>query len=225
MGSAQELLTLAQAAKILGVTGQQVQNLCRNQQLDAHYPRGKRGGQHFLAEDVYNLQELRALPGLQAKLPHLAMKAIMSSRRVEKQFKELCMYLGLDADVLRLEKEEVVSLYHQAENFLDQLGASEEDILRWARTILSITEEFLLLTEQHLGEDEPWRLYYEVYNKLSASCPPGTRLRIFVDHAKRNLRNVTYFYIRGIYGGRKASRAVPREAYSRRVIQTLFPVQ
>lgn len=227
MGSDGTYITVEEAAAIHGVHVSQVHAWSRGGMLEAYYPKGRRAGKRFRRQDVLDLLELREQEwaGLRKKLPQLALEAIVTSRRVEKRLNELVYYLGLSEEQLAVGKDEVVMLFVQVQSFLDiPIVENHEAAIRWARVLLGITEDYLGLVSLYLEEPEPWAIYMELGRVLASKCSPNTSARMFIEHARKNLRNVAYFYLRGSKGARVAGHLFPGESYSGRLLQTLFPL-
>lgn len=226
MGSEEAYLTVEETAKQLAVHPSQIHAWNRAGWLEAHYPNGRLGGKRFRPEDIQDFQELRGLEksGLRCKLPQLAMKAIVTSRRAERRIEEIANYLGLDAPALSPDKEDVVLMYMKLQSFCARPSIKDQqEAIEMAKSLLGITEEYLSLVEQYTGDKEPWQLYTEVAKALAGQCSPGTDARGFAEHARRNLRNVAYFYLRSTRGAREAGKIFPGENYSSKLVRTLFP--
>jgi len=226
MGSDETYISAEAAAQIHNVHVSRVHAWSRNGLLEAHYPNGRPGGKHFRRTDVLDLLELteNERSGLRRKLPQVALQALLASRRVEKRLNELVQYLGLTQEVLSSEKNDVVLLFVQIQYFLEPpVDRSPEVALQWARRLLGVTEEYLELVAQHLGEPEPWKLYVELARVLAEIHGPSSNARMFIEHARRNLRNAAYFYVRRAKGTHAAARIFPGESYSGKLVQTLFP--
>lgn len=230
MGSAAELITAVEAAKILGVTVSQTHTLHRNGFIEAYYPEGRRpnqlAGKYFRQEDVLLLKELREQLKDEptAKLRQLAMRAVITSRRVERRLAELANYFGLDDVAPSLEKDQVVAFYVRVKEFTeDPRVRSQEDAIALAKRLLGVTEEYLELVALHTGDHEPWKVFLQTGKLLAGQFSPGTQVRVFIDHARRNMRNVCYFYIKGTCGTQVADKMFPQEGYSNALIQTMFP--
>jgi excisionase family DNA binding protein len=226
MGSKEVYITVEQAAKILGVHFSQVHAWERAGWLEAYYPGGRVGGKRFREEDVRDFLELRGPDGFgfRWKLPQLAMKAVISSRRSEKRIEEIARYLGLDAPSLGVEKEEVLVFLAKLEEFRKTPKVKKQvEAIELARTLLAVTEEYLDLVSSYTGDKEPWKVFLDTAKILAEQCSPGTDARGFAEHARRNLRNVAYFYLRASKGPHEAGRLFPGESYTSRLIRTLFP--
>lgn len=226
MGSEESYLTVLEAAKELSVHPSQIHSWNRAGWLEAHYPNGRLGGKRFRVEDVKEFQELRGLEksGLRCKLPQLALKAIVTSRRAERRIEEIAHYLGLDAPALSLDKDDITSLYLKLQSFCAYPVIKDQvEGIELAKTLLGITEEYLSLVEKYVGVTDPWEIYMESAKTLAAQCSPGTDARGFAEHARRNIRNVAYFYLRTNKGAHEAKRVFPGESYSSKLVRTLFP--
>jgi hypothetical protein len=230
MGSESIFVNPVEAAQILGVSVDQVHTLHRKGFLEASYPEGRRphnlAGKRFRREDVLTLKELRAQckGASPEKLQQLALQAIVVSKRVERRLNELTHYLGLTDSALSLEKERVIAFFTRVSDFVEEPRIdSPQEAIDWARQLLGVTEEFLELVALHTQEAEPWKVFLEAGKRLAAHCSTGTQARTYVDHARRNLRNAAYMYVRGEKGVRAADRLFPLEGYSNELIQTMFP--
>lgn len=223
MGSTGLFLTPAEAAEVLGVSVQMVHVYDRRQLLEAHYPGGALRGKKFLAEDVYALAELRTQykGDFLRKLPQIALRAAVTSRRVEKRLEELMSFLGLNDVVLSLEPQDVIDLHHKVEVALSQPRVEDEaDVIAWSKKFLAINEEYLELVKTHVGEAFPWKPYLELA-RLVAGRANG-RSQSYIAHARASLRNVAYFYERAFRGPAEANAMFPGERYSGKLLQRLM---
>lgn len=224
MGSTGLYLTPVETAEVLGVSVEMVHVYDRRQLLEAYYPDGRKAGKRFLAEDVYALHELRQehKGDFLRRLPQLAMRAIVTSRRVEKRLDELMQFLGLNDTVLSLEPTNVTLLHFQVEKALTLPRAEgDAELLDWAKKLLAINEEYLDLVKLHLGEEYPWKPYLDLARVLSEKSEG--RQRSFIEHARANLRNVAYFYERAYRGARAAEKLFPGERYSGKLLRRILP--
>lgn len=223
MGSTDLYVTPAEAAELLGVSVEMVHVYDRKQLLEAYYPNGRKAGKRFLAEDVYALVELRQehKGDFLRRLPQIAMRAVVTSRRVEKRLDELMQFLGLNDVVLPLDATSIALLHFQVEKALVQPRVEDQqELLDWAKKLLAINEEYLDLVKLHLGDEYPWKPYLDLARKLSEAC--GGRQRSFLEHARANLRNVAYFYERSWRGPKEAEKLFPGERYSGRLLRRVL---
>lgn len=217
-------LNLNEAAKVLNTSVSMVHVFDRRGILTAHYPDSRRAGKHFLREDVYALAELRKL-GIDKNSDQMVMRALVASRRAEKKVDDLMFYLGFNEEALGTEKTEVVAFFIRAEESLKEPKIhGPEDVRRWARKIQAITEEYLELVHAYTGEPEPWKVFLDLARQLASISEPGSPERVFMDHARANLRNVAYFYLRTYKGPRQADKAFPNERYSGKLISRMYPL-
>lgn len=225
MGSTGPYLSINETAEILGVTISQVHVLHRRDLLEAHYPDGRKAGKRFLRDDVYTLLELRQQKtDFTRKLPQLVMKAVVASRRAEKRMDELMFYFGFNQEALGREKEEVVAFFLRVESALKEprIEGSQE-FRHWSQKMLAVTEEYLELVHLYTGEPEPWKVFLDFARVLADMAVPGSAERMYIDHARANLRNVAYFYVRSFKGEQSADRKFPNERYAGRLVQRLIP--
>lgn len=232
MGSTPLYMTKPEAARTLGVTASMVEVYANKGLLDPHYPNGKRAGQHYLAEDVYALSELRTQHqgDFFRKLPQIAMRAVVTSRRVERKLDELMSFLGMNDVSLGTERDDVLAfhmkvleLMARTDEDLDEKQLPDDVVFWWAQRILALNEEYFELVRMHLLEEKPWELYLGAAQQLVARAKKGTKAHAFMEHARANVRNAAYFYERGAVGPKEAKKAFPGEHYSKRLVERLMP--
>ena len=227
MGSESVFVTVPEAASILGVTSSRVHVFGQSGYLEEHYPEGRRPEKkRFLREDVLNLKELREqVKGSRAlKIPQVAMKAYLSAKRTERRLEELLRYLGINTRTLPEDPDQIRAFYLYFEHFSKAApNLSPEEILDKARDLQGITEEYLELTVSITGRKDAWEVFAKSAKILASKCSVGTVQRMFVDHARANLRNITYFYVRGSQGVRAAERMFPKEGYVTELVHTMYP--
>ncbi len=215
-------LTAGEAAKVLGVSAVQLHRLCRDQLLEGSYPEGRRAGKRFRAEEVLVLKELRrdARTGGAMKLLHLAMRAIVTSRRAERMVQEMAFYLGLDAPALPTDPASVAATHARVEGWLYARDPNDRaEIRALTRILLAIGPEHLGLIARHAKAREPGRTYAELGAALAEAVEPGDDFRTHIEHARRSLRNAAYLYLRGAVGERRADAAFPGERYTDRLLR------
>ncbi len=224
MGSTSLYLTPSEAAEVLGVTESMVRVYDRRQLLEGHYPEGKKVGKRYLAEDVHTLAEIRGEHNwnFARKLPSLAMKAVATSRRVERKLDEIMSFLGLNDVVLSLEKHDIINFHQEVELNLNQpMDMKDEKVIVWAKRLLAINEEYLELVKSYVGTQYPWKPYLDLARTIS--CKAGARPRMYIEHARSNLRNVAYFYERSFRGTAEAEKMFPGERFSGKLLARILP--
>lgn len=223
MGSTGLYLTPQEAAEALGVSLDMVHVYTRRGLLDPHYPNGKLGRKQLRAEDVYALAALRAehKGDIFKRLPQIAMRAAVTSRRVEQKLDELMAFLGVNDTVLSLESRAITELHQAVEAAINNpLIENDNDIMEWAKKILAINEEYIELLKMHVKTDPPWKPYLELASILGGLAKG--RSRMYIEHARTNMRNVAYFYERSFRGATAANKMFPGERYSGRLLQRLL---
>lgn len=229
MGSDSILVTMEEAAKILGVTVAHAHVYGQKGLLEPHYPDGNRRMQkRYLREDVYSLKELKEQTkgAPNRDLYQLAVRSFILSRRTARQLEEIQHYLGLSSAALETDDEHIRAFLHAAEHRCRaRLDRAPEEITDWARKLLAINEEYLDRTMKVTEKQDAWQIFMNVAKRLTEECSPGTLARMYADHARNHLRNVAYFHLRATKGLHAANRTFPKEGYSLRLIQTLYPTQ
>ena len=228
LGSDSAYITPGEAAQILAVTLGQVNAWSRSGLLEPRYPEGRRpqklGGKRFLREDVFALRELREQTKGGMKLPQLAMRAFVTSRKLEQRLEELMSYLGLTSVSLGLEDTQVRAFHAAVEDFIEHPdGLDQPELVEWARRLMAITDAYLALDAQVVGDKEGWSMFIAAGHELSKQCSPTTTARMYVDHACRSLRHAVYLHLRSTRGAREADRMFPKEGYVLDLVRTFYP--
>jgi hypothetical protein len=231
MGSDNVYVTPDEAALILGVLVGQIHAWSRSGLLEPHYPDGPRpkrlGGKRFLREEILALKELREEQGKgspKLRIPQIAMRAFVSSRRLERKLEELMNYLGLSVRTLREDEEEVRAFYVSVQEFVQSPGNNTQlEIADWAKKLAGVTDGYLHLIQAVTGDDFAWAMLLELGKTLASQCSPGTNARMYVDHAYRNAQNAAYLYLRSTKGVRAANKMFPKESYALDLVRTFFP--
>lgn len=157
---------------------------------------------------------------LHVKIPQLAMRAFVASRRVEKRLDELLHYLGLTTTDLKLDPEHVKSFHAACADFTDIPGRnSPAELMEWARKLLAVTEDYLTLMAQVTGDQDSWKVLMVAANTLVSACSKGSSTRTYAEHARNNLRNVAYLHLRDTQGQRKANQQFPKESLVKKLLK------
>jgi hypothetical protein len=222
-GSAPGYITAVQASAILHVALSTIYGLVRKGQLQRHSPPGLAKGRYFKEEDVLCLKEARDVRGRKRRIgiENVAMQAVVASKRVERKLEQLLCYLGISSESLRLEEEDIRGLRLKIKSILKQGVIQAGMVIPWAGKMLAITEDYLELVELYEKESKPWVLYQKFCDFLLGFSPAQTKARKYIEHAQRNLRNASYFYVRGREGARKANLLFPGENVTGRLLQIM----
>lgn len=218
MGS-EDLLTAQQVAGMLGVTTDMVQKLVRQGLLKPQYQ-----GTSLVAPRLYRETDVAALvEAREAKLDlptvaAIARQAYTASRSLERVVKQLLELLGADVPLLKLGKDDVLSLCAKVDDALEQEFPPEaREVLDWAKIFYAIGEEYFELVASQLGDEEPWKRFLDLGQKLSREAPRKSFMIDkeleaaygYLEVARRNLRNSSFFYIRNRHGRKTASDLFP----------------
>jgi len=233
MGS-EDLLTVQQVARMLGVTTDMVQKLVRQGLLKPQYQGSITAPRLYREADVAALVEAREAKLDLTTVAAMARQAHTASRSLERVVKQLLELLGADVPLLSLEKEDVLSLCAKVDDALEEEFLPEaREVLSWAKVFYAIGEEYFGLVESHLGEKEPWKRFLDLGQKLVREAPRKSfvidkELEAtygYLEVARRNLRNAAFFYVANKHGQRLASGLFPEVKRDRHedIITLAFP--
>lgn len=168
--------------------------------------------------EVHQLKKIReegmSIPEIAAR----AARAEMTAYRLERQVTQLLSVIGADIPSADLAPEAVVALHLKIEDAAKSADfADVGDIMFWARTFQSLSEQYFHVVSKQFETEEPWRPYLELSNKLLKGAPfaalkTDVELAIaynYLELARRNLRQVMFFYVRATSNKRIAHRLFP----------------
>lgn len=232
------LLTPERAAEMLGISVRQTNNLARSRIFHAVFPEGRsiKAPRFYREDEVLAYLEIRDKRLDLAQLATIARQAYVASRQSERLLKRLMYFVGVDLPQISHKPEDVYSLYIRVEDALEDEGELKpEKIMQWARIFYAIGEEYLWLIEQIVEDVEPWKKLLDLSQKMSREAPRGEFAANkevmtaygFLESGRRNLRNVSFFYIRNRHGDQAASLAFPTSQGDiiERQINIAFPDQ
>lgn len=230
-GSA-NLLPLERSAEILGVNPQTVLAWANRGVLEQVWI-----GQdsYYRQDQVSGLAPLVATTG-QVDLGTVAARAdlaYVTSRNVEVRLNALLDMLGLNRNQIDMRKFAVLELWKRVEDaLLESDPLDVEGVRFWAGTFFAIDEAYLLLVEEYVGTDEPWKKFLDLGYKLVVDIPyesfadaPDLRAAYgYLKAARAQLRTVSYFYCRKRHGAQLTTRIFEHKgAITDRIIGLLFP--
>lgn len=209
------LISLTEAAKILGVSKKQVQRKVSGGLLKAHYL-----GRYtlFNPNDVYELSELENSGLSFTQIALMAKKAHMSAIRSERIVDRLIALLEFDYPIISLDKADVVSLHIRTEDALKQVTSySLKEVTEWTRVFLAIGEEYFEAIAEYTKSEEPWEPYVKLAQKISLDAPRedilhDREVRIIygcLSKARTSVRQTAFFYIQSKFGMSIARRLFP----------------
>jgi hypothetical protein len=229
-----ERITAKEAARMLGVTTRMVRYWTRKGIIRPFKPGGSVSAvPMYLRTEIDALLEARSKKVDLQTVATMARQAHVSSRQLERTVSRLLEIIGANIPMLSLKEENVHALYLQVEDALEQdYQPPADEVLEWARIFYAVGEEYLGLIEEVVEDEEPWAKLLELSNSLSVRAPRDLfsgdkELEAaygYLEMARRNMRNVAYFYIRNRHGSRAASGAFPGTGdITEEVIALAFP--
>jgi hypothetical protein len=119
-----------------------------------------------------------------------------------------------------MEEDDVRSTYRKVKeavgwSFHDHLNVNE--LVEWAQLLTGMDENYFRLVKEYVGDQEPWRPFFDLAQKLMEAAPAERMNRDrdltiaygMVDSARRHIRHVSYFYILLANGRLKADSIFP----------------
>jgi hypothetical protein len=214
--TSEETVTTEEAARLLGVSERSVRNYA-DQGILRRF--GESNKLLVSLKDILSLSSMLSKCFDFTTTAKTALRALVSAVRAERRLERVEMLLGIDSSVLGTDEADVLEVLTTCAStmtdFTEDLTA--QDILNWSYLLSNVTEEYLNLVDLYTANSEPWVPFMEIAQKLYESAPRenfGHRKDLEVAYAyltaaRKHLRQVAYFYIRGKYGKTKAHAAMP----------------
>ena len=230
MGTPPTLLSSQETAKILGTSSQTLKSLVRQGLLKPHWKGNKRC---FEQDDILAFMKVFQNKTDWSSIAALAMRAYVKAEANERKLAEISDLLGLGLFSLEVDDESVQSLYNNTHNRLE-LGAptSSAEAMLLAKRCLALTEEYLKIVERVTGDDEPWRPFLQLTQHVCENAPRKyfphdielATAYGYLEAARRHVRPLAYFYVRGTHGRRVANETFGmQQDYATPIVRTLFP--
>lgn len=226
----EDLVSMSTAAKMLGVCVSTVEKMARNGILQPVY-KNRRGPKHFPVQEVAALAEIRHQKMDLPSVAMIAQRALVIAKANERRLDELFRILGLRRKVLDTNATEVVALYENACKTLS-IGRhpTVDELEEWAGVFYGIDETYLRLVGQHTASQEPWKVFLDLANQLSArrayecfDAVPELRLaHDALEAARRHLRMVAYMFCRETRGVRAANDLFGDQKITDRLLNVMF---
>lgn len=227
----ERLMTVEEAAQTLQCTTKSVYNMAKKGLLKTIYVKTESGRSvaHFRALDVFAAVSAR-FEGLDvAKAGNLAMRALALSEHNQSMIQALLDILGFHQPSIPFDEAGVAALQEEAKERLEAtLPASDQEILRWSRVLMQISEEYLELAKTVTGDPEPWKVFTFLGERLAEdlqeSCgATQDKIKAFLSGARKHFRNTAYFYVRTRDGSAFADDKVSRsERLDDAIINLMF---
>ena len=210
-----ELISSEEAATILGVNRRQVTQLTRDGLL-----RAKLVGNANMYDpsEVHQLKEIRSSNLTLAEVAARAARAEMTAYRLERQVARLIDVIGANIPSADLSRDAVVALHLKVEDELkSRCVPTVEDLMYWAQTFQSLSEEYFHMVAKEFETEEPWSFYLQLSNQLLKRTPNGLLKKDlelstaynYLEMTRRGMRQVMFFYVRTTANKRFAHRLFP----------------
>ena len=229
MGRSERLVSHHRAAQLLGISRRWMSHLVYMHVLIPAVDNGTAISSLYSRDEVLAHKENRAR-GYPRSAAATAELALATCRAMKDRFEALCKTLGLDGRVLSFEEEDVYQLHVKVQKDLHpkRITFHSKDILDWASIFQAMDETYLRRVAQLAGTDSPWAYYLQLATKLAAiSAVVETSNMAFahacMESARKNLRNVAYFYVHSTVGANIANRTFMDGELVDDVIAHLFP--
>jgi hypothetical protein len=229
----EQLVPIAEAAKLVGMTERTLHSMTERGVLEAIHPE-KRGPKHFRMHDISALAELRLKKMDLPTIADLAMQAYVTARANSRRVDDLYYLLGFDSPVLGTTEEEVIALYIRAQ----EAGACTRDlpaesVHEWAGIFYAVDEAYLELVLRHTGSDEPWKVFVDLANTFLSEMPtdsfstnpPLKSAYAYLSIARTNLRTASYYFCRHRFGIATAGKVFRNDAADpiEGIVRLMFP--
>jgi len=227
MGSCRpsDLLTKPEAAALLGMPKEMLDKLVRQGFLNpvglSKYSRRYR----LLRSEVNKVRMM--LDQGRCTTDYLDAVVVLQARvaRLEQRQEYLETLLGLHSEPLPTKRGPVLALYQLVKNSCKSLNRKPEDIFRWAKLFISITEEFLELLGRYANDERPWkpfvvladRVVEDIHVGVLPMRPDLNAAYQLIIPARAQLKRTAYFYIRERYGLAQAALDIPDDGEPNRM--------
>lgn len=216
IGTNGALITVAEAAKILGTTCRRIQQWMRAGTLCRVADRGFHS--RLYAAEVHAFAKSREEP---VTVPQLH-RALLAERYIraglERRLDRLERVLLLRPPVISNDEAEIVALVERACYAAKKPPTEVLAVLDWCALFFGVQEETLHLVELYTDNPEPWAPFLTLAEEMYKNC--GLRLHdqdikdayVELAAARRALRQTAFFYITQSRGEEYAQRVIPEAA-------------
>lgn len=220
MGSTQDdLISAEEAAKMLESSIRTVDRMVTVGLLTAIYERaGHKAKRFFRRSEIAAVASLKLKKMDLSTVANIAIRALAAAQASQQQLGDIRALLGLEGRSLGMEEVDIVALYIQVQDALDSDNyPTVEEVREWAKTFLSITEEYLRTVVFYTEQKDPWKDFMLLGEKLSKEAPKQLfhqnkmleAAYALLEPARKHLRQVSYFYVRNVEGNHVASKKFP----------------
>lgn len=187
------LMGRAAAARYLGVS---VRTLTRYTTRGILVPQDRIAGRwYYRAAD---LDRLRGHVGSDVNTSSVAVEALQTAQRAEAMAKDIMQMLGMDRPHMDSTMEGIRRDYQRACTILRRkLIVREDEQLRWAQQLSTVTDAYFTLTALHTGDPRPWSVYNRLLQLFLETAAPGSVLHIAITQAVVGVRQAAYITVTG----------------------------
>ena len=208
------LLTRIETARALNVPAKAISRLIEKGVLEPAKVEGTK--QWFYISDISAAAEALEQKLDIVSLAHTALKAYAVATRTERKLDQVLQLLGVRDKPIRLSKTAMMGLYYRCRDILrsDLSDLSVETLMSWAKDLLGIGEEYLILLAFYTKNREPWAPILWAAQRMMESASGAKEKELqsayaYLDFARRCFRQTAYFYCRFQVGREEADLRFP----------------
>lgn len=216
------LINAEESAKRMGITTRAFNKRVHAGHVIPADFKGERNSARFREEEIF---ALRKAIDEKFDIPTLAGSTAVSyalARSTAERVDRLYELLGVNHQRLSYEQDDVRALYESAQHTAGQDTSGMEGIriYEWSKKLNAVDEPYLDLTRRITGEAHPWEAFLRLAQKMMEKAPTHKYVSDkklasaygFLDAARRNLRYISYFFVRTYESKDEADRLFPNAA-------------
>ncbi len=217
------LITVKEAASLLGLTEWTVRYHANRGHLHPRYPkdRGLQAPMMFHREEIAAAAEVWGKQLDYAGLMSRSVQAYALSRSLERRVQHLEELIDAKFTAAPTDEEDVRSIYLEAKDDLEAPPADPERLGYWTRFFMSVGEEFFDVLEAYTSNEKSWEVFHDLSRAIAEEAPldlsrdPELQAvyRGF-ERARRNLRQVIFFHLRSRHGSKDAMKMFQEDVNS-----------
>jgi hypothetical protein len=214
------LVSLAEAANILGIGQRQMRKLVERGVIKPHPTESKSTIKKrlFRMTDVASVREIWD-KGVNPEAAFVeARQAAMEVRVLRRELEMIRQVIGIDHPIIGTDRDTVVGLLLEAEDLLREPPSKDSALLlTWARRLHAMTEGHYESITFHTDQKQPWRAFLNLGRHLLKGYDPlVTRYDInlhtiyqLLGAGLRHARMAAYMHVRAVYGKMYAAKIFP----------------
>lgn len=188
-----ELLTSAQAAKILNVHYRTIDDRRRRGAISGVPAPNRRGVFLYRREEIEGLKKEGGFPQARTRESKNSTVALHLAQLTASKVDQLLRVLGLDHVELGISDEEIKSVYTQMLRVLKGTWTIGEDSeLHYTKQFASVTEGYMRRAVCVLEQDEPWNVYLAFFRQIALGYSEGSIMRAQIANAAIGIRQAAY---------------------------------